>query len=108
MNRKAFLNEFLIVLLITLVFMFINYKISFGIILGFIFSILNYRYIEYRYKNLDTYDFSFILKTFLSISLLLLPLLISFLFPDILSYVGVMIGLLVIKIGIIIEAIIKK
>ena len=67
----------------------------------------SYRLI-YRYKNIDTYNVLAILGSLICIALLGIPLLISFLLPNIFSYIGVVIGLLIIKVKLIIEAFIKK
>lgn len=108
MRQKRFVSEALIVVLLALLFLFLDYKISLGIILGFIFSMLNYRLIEYRYKNMDTYNIWSILGSLICILILGVPLLISFLLPNIFNYIGVMIGLLIIKTKLIIEAFVKK
>ena len=108
MSKKPFKIEFLIALLLSIVFILIDKRISLGILLGFLFSFLNYRLIEYRYKNIDTYNVLAILGSLICIALLGIPLLISFLLPNIFSYIGVVIGLLIIKVKLIIEAFIKK
>lgn len=108
MSKKPFKIEFLIALLLSIVFILIDKRISLGILLGFLFSFLNYRLIEYRYKNIDTYNVLAILGSLICIALLGIPLLISFLLPNIFNYIGVVIGLLIIKVKLIIEAFIKK
>lgn len=108
MRQKRFVSEAIIVLVLALLLLFLDYKISLGVILGFIFSVLNYRLIEYRYMNMDAYNALSILGSLICILLLGIPLLISFLLPNIFSYIGVMIGLLVIKVKLIIEAFVKK
>lgn len=108
MSKKSFFSELLLSLLIALVFLLINYKISLGVLLGFTFSFLNYRLIEYRYNHLDTYNSWVVLGALFSTMVLAVPLMISFLLPNIFNYIGVMIGLLVIKVKLIIEAVVKK
>ena len=108
MRQKKFISEAIISLVLTLLFLFLDYKISLGIVLGFIFSILNYRLIEYRYQNLDSYNIWVVIGSLICILLLGIPLLISFLLSNIFSYIGVMIGLLIIKVKLIIEAFVKK
>ena len=108
MGKKPLKVEFLIALLLSILFIFMDKKISLGILLGFLFSFLNYRLIEYRYTNLDTYNVLAVLGSLICITLLGIPLLISFLLPNVFNYVGVMIGLLIIKVKLIIEAFIQK
>lgn len=108
MSKRGFFSELVLSLLIAAIFLLIDYKISLGVLLGFTFSFLNYRLIEYRYNRLEKYNSWVILGALFSTSLLAVPLVISFLLPSIFNYIGVVVGLLVIKVKLIIEAVIKK
>lgn len=108
MSKRGFFSELVLSLLIAAILLLIDYKISLGVLLGFTFSFLNYRLIEYRYNHLEHYNSWVILGALFSTSLLAVPLVISFLLPNIFNYIGVVVGLLVIKVKLIIEAVIKK
>lgn len=108
MNKKKFIEDLLIAIVISLIFLFIDYKISIGVLVGYGFSYLNYKLIEYRYNHLESYNASFFLGTLVCILVLAIPLIISFLIPSVLNWIGVMIGLLIIRTRLIIEAFVKK
>lgn len=102
MNDRNFKVLKLIFMLICIILIFIDYKIGLGIMLGIIFSDINYRFIEYRYRNLNVYSFKQVIGILLSISILIVPVALSFIFPNIFNWIGVAIGLLLSKISIII------
>ena len=108
MNKKMFIISFIVVLGLVTIFLFIDFKISIGILFGYGFSLLNYKAIEFRYTDIEKKKRYFILLKILSTSLLVLPLLISFLFPNVFNFIGTAIGLIIIKIIIIVNACIKK
>ena len=108
MNKKMFVEDFCGALILGLIFLFIDYKIAIGIVVGNIFSFLNYKTIEYRFNNLESVNIFTYLGTFLSIAVLILPLIVSFLIPNIMSWIGVTIGLLINKIRLYIGAFINK
>ena len=108
MNKRDLIQDFFAVLILGLLFLFIDFRLSVGLICGFAFAYLNYKLIEHRYNNLDKVSVFTYLGIFLSTFVLMVPLIISFLLPQLLSWAGVLIGLLVIKAGIIIRASLKK
>ena len=108
MDKKIFISSFVVALGFIIIFLFIDFKISIGVLFGYAFSLLNYKAIEYRYTDIEKKKDYFALLKALSISLLVIPLLISFLLPNIISFIGTAIGLFIIKIIIIVNAFIKK
>ncbi len=108
MNRRDLIQDFFAVLILGLLFLFIDHRISIGILIGFGFSYLNYKLIEYRYNNLDKVNVLTYLGIFLSTFVLIVPLVISFLLPGCISWIGAVIGVLAIKAGIIIRAFLKR
>ena len=108
MNKKEFLLDLLIAVILGVIFLFIDSKISLGIIVGYLFSILNFKLIELRYNGLETYNILAVLGSIFSIAVLAIPLVISFLIPNIMSYIGVFIGLMILRTRLIIEAFVKK
>lgn len=108
MNKKKFIEDFIIAIVLSIIFLFVDLKISVGIIIGYGFSYLNYKLIEYRYKDLNKYTPGFMIGSIICILVLALPLLASFIYPKLLSWIGVMIGLMIIRTRLIIEAFIKK
>lgn len=103
-----FIEDFCIALFLAVAFLFINFRISIGIIVGYAFSYLNYKTIEYRYNNLEVVNIFTYLGSLLSVGVLILPLVISFLIPTVLNWIGVVIGLLINKIRLIIGAFLNK
>lgn len=108
MNKKMFISSFVVALGLIIIFLFIDFKISIGMLLGYGFSLLNYKAIEYRYTDIEKKKRYFVLLKILSTSLLVIPLLISFLIPNYINFIGTAIGLLIIKLIIIANAFIKK
>jgi len=107
-NRKKFFEDFLVSLIIGIIFLFIDNKISIGILVGYGFSIINYKMIEYRYYHLEKVTIFTYIGIFLSIGVLVLPLMISFIFPGLFSWIGVAIGLFINRTRLIIEGFLKK
>lgn len=103
-----FISSFVVALGLIIIFLFIDFKISIGILLGFGFSLLNFKVIEYRYTDIEKKKKYFILLKILSSFLLVLPLLISFLIPNYINFIGTAVGLLIIKLVIVTNAFIKK
>ena len=108
MNRRDLVLDFFVVVALGFVFLFIDHRISAGIVTGFIFALINYKLIERRYQNLDKVSISTYLGIFLSTFVLIIPLFISVLFPAYLNWIGVLIGLLTIKASIIVKAVLEK
>ena len=108
MNKRKYLENSLIVLILSIILLFLDYKISIGVVVGYLFSILNYKFIEYRYNNLETYSPLFFVGSFVSIMILAIPLVLSFIYPNFMSYIGVVIGLMILRTRLIIEAFISK
>ena len=108
MNKKMFISSFVVALGLIIIFLFVDFKISIGILLGYGFSLLNYKTIEYRYTDIEKKKNYFILLKILSLSLLVIPLLISFLIPTYINFIGTAIGLIIIKLVIVADAFIKK
>ena len=103
-----FISSFVVALGLIIIFLFVDFKISIGILLGYGFSLLNYKTIEYRYTDIEKKKNYFILLKILSLSLLVIPLLISFLIPTYINFIGTAIGLIIIKLVIVADAFIKK
>lgn len=108
MNKRKYIEDLLIAVIISIIFLFIDYKISIGVLVGYLFACLNFKLIEYRYNHLETYNVWFIIGTIIGIGILALPLLLSVLYPSFMSWIGVFIGLMIIRTRIIIEAILNK
>ena len=108
MNKRKYLENSLIVLVLSIILLFLDYKISIGVVVGYLFSILNYKFIEYRYNNLETYSPLFFVGSFVSIMILAIPLVLSFIYPNFMSYIGVVIGLMILRTRFIVEAFISK
>lgn len=102
MSKKNFLYVYLLVLLLTIIFLFIDFKISLGIIVGHLFSLINYYLIILRYRDLSKVSAFTIISIIFSTLVLVIPIMLAFLLPDIISWIGVIIGLLVLKMSIII------
>lgn len=108
MNKKKFIEDFVIAIILSIIFLFVDYKISVGVIVGYMFAYLNYKLIEYRYKDLTRYTPGFMIGSILCILVLALPLLMSFIYPNLMSWIGVVMGLMIIRTRLILEAFIKK
>ena len=108
MNKRKYLEDSLIVLVLSIILLFADYKLSIGIVFGFLFSILNFKIIEYRYNHLETYGPLFFIGSLVSIMVLAIPLVLSFIYPSFMNYIGVVIGLMILRIRLIIEAFISK
>jgi len=108
MDKKKYFEDFCVSLIIGIVFLFIDFRVSSGVIIGYFFSIINYKMIEYRYNHLESVDAFTYISIFLSIGMLALPILISVLLPNLLSWIGVTIGLMINRTRLIIEAFLKK
>lgn len=99
MLKKYFRYALLITLI--LVFLFIDRKISLGILLGYLFFYLNQRFLRFRIDNLlkaSKVSFLTYLASIIGFILLIIPIFISFIYPNIFSWIGVFIGLIYEKI----------
>lgn len=108
MNKRILGVDLLIVTGTALVLLFIDYRYSTGILFGFLCSYVNYRMIEHRYRHLNEKSRLIFLRILLSTSVLYVPLLLSFLFPQYMNWLAALIGLLVIKGSIVIDAFVSK
>ena len=93
---KKYIEE-LILGIIILLFVIVDYKIALGILIGFLFALINKKLLTYRINHLmESKKVSLLARFggFISILLLSIPLLLSFLYPNILSWIGAFIGLL--------------
>lgn len=99
-----FLGAFAAVSGISLIFLFIDHRVSVGLLFGFLCSVLNYKLIEFRYSRMKKYSRWIYLGIFAGILILTLPLLFSFLFPDVMNWIGALAGLLAVKISLYIKA----
>ncbi len=82
---------------IALIALLIDCRISLGILLGFLFSFLQEKLVELKVdvilqrRKAGALVF---LSAFLSVAMMGIPLLISFLLPDVFSWIGVFIGMI--------------
>lgn len=103
-----FKQDLLVAVGVSIIFLFINFRFSIGIMAGYLFSILNYKIIEYRYNNVEIVSFLIVFGALISTFVLVVPLIVSFLIPNIMNYIGVIIGLMINRTRIIIEAFLNK
>lgn len=95
MLKKYF--RYALLVLLVLVFLFIDRKISLGILLGYIFYHLNQRLLVFRVDSLlkaNKVSFLTYLGSISGFILLIIPILISFIYPNIFNWIGVFIGLI--------------
>ena len=108
MNKKMLMIDMLIAIGAALIFLFIDFRFSTGILFGFFCSWVNYKMIEHRYRDLGEKSRLIFIRIMLSTTVLYVPLLLSFLFPQYMNWVAALAGLLLIKTGIVIDAYIRK
>ena len=108
MSKRVFLGASIAVIGISLIFLFIDHRVSVGLLFGFLCSVLNYKLIEFRYKRMMKYSKWIYLGIFAGVLILVIPLFVSILFPDVMNWIGAFIGLMSIKIGLYLEAFIGK
>ena len=88
--------------------LFIDFRLTLGVLLGYGGSFLNIKIIEHRYKHLEDVNVFTYLGIYISISALVIPILIGVLLPRYFSWLGVLIGLLLNKVSLIIDAVRNK
>ena len=102
MSKKVYLISGILVAIISVIFLFFDWKISTGTILGFLFSMGNLEIITRSYSKLgEVVPKDFVLWQFVRFLLLVVPLLLSFLLPNVFHYIGVVIGLTVYRLAMI-------
>ena len=80
-----------------IIFLFFDFRVTLGVLLGYAFSLLHQRFLEYRMdavlKNREVTSWTYF-GNILSLLLLAVPLLIPFLLPQVFHWAGALIGLL--------------
>ncbi len=106
---KKYIREILI-LFLSLLFLFIDHRLTLGVLLGYPFSVIHLWLINKRYRSLDAErPSSFIVfgGSYLGIFLLVIPLVIAVLLPQYFNFIGVLIALMMNRIVMIVEAVIS-
>ncbi len=93
---KKYLREILFGIIFVLTLLF-DYRISLGLLLGVLFSYLQVKLITVRADGIlrrRKAGFLVFLSSILSVAAMAIPLLITFLLPDIFSWIGTFIGMI--------------
>jgi len=107
MEKKVLKLSITITLIMSILALFVNYKFTLGLLCGqifFIFYLLILSYVMNRRLQGRNDDIWTILLKIGRISLLGIPMLLAFLFPNIFDIFGAFIGVMMFKICTIIEA----
>ena len=89
-------KNLVVLIVITALVAIYDWRISTGIILGYLFALLHWRFLNYRFSSLDPKGVK--LRVYLGMVITLLifacPILIAMLFPQFVHFFGVFIGLM--------------
>ena len=106
---KKHIREILI-LFLSLLFLFIDHRLTLGVLLGYPFAVIHLWLIQKRYNSLNADKPSSLIVfggSYLGIFLLIIPLMIAVLLPQYFNFIGVLAALVMNRIVMIIEAVIS-
>ena len=98
---KSYKISAILVLALSLILYFVNYKIALGLLLGFIFDFLYNIFMSNTLTEIISSSgqskFMITIKIILNLSLIIIPLILCFSIPSMFHFVGVFIGLVINK-----------